>query len=658
MYPNKHLRMIPFIASAIGAVCLCLPATALAATDSVSNAPIKITFDSNGAKNIWKKTYKGELVENKQVKVTHAYDGEITIPRYIEVPGITSPGATGTDKDGKSLRDLRFCFVKTDCTSTGYWGFKAYKPGQIKDEAGVGDSKGNPTVRCIKPGTTYSSPREFRKAAGLKNETSVTLYALWNLATFNVHLNANGADQQISIHQPRSLHSEQKIGNINRNLSPTFTTLTRSGYTLSSWNTKQDGSGKSYSPNEKIALTPDDVKRSQVKTNEDYTTQAEQPDAEVIEAPQDYMDYLAANAYDKKTKKGLFNKSFPVAQGGVAFKHDGVIHYCQLFVPSYAPAEKASEWFRDGTGKTGYRACFSIYNTKTKKTFHALVNTYLGHGNSVDYDDETQRLVVSTVAPGQPVSSEKDKKLRLSVPAFREFKIEFDRNGSVRAVNLVGSKNNYPTAADGQVIENGTVTMKAFKFGKACNRTYTDKDGNTVHAIYDRGRTNTSMVEYRWNPSLNRYEAQKTITLKMSDEYKLKGTCAKNLNRGYTGSLTAMMIQGASIRNKLLYFTGQAGHGSAILAAFSFSGNLVFTRAIAGGEKGIREIESISEVVVNDNTNACNWYLFSAYHSAGKVHVLKCRQNVCSYSLYAQWKPDKTHDSKNMNGKQGANQNS
>ena len=630
MHALRHLLAIHIIAIAgiIGAICLGLPGTALAASNKISNAPIKITFDSNGGKNIWKQELDdGRTASNTLTRVSRTYDGSITIPRYMDVPTVIGPGTVGEDKNGKTLEDLRFCFVRNNCTSTGYWAFKAYKPGKIKNDSV--DKSGNPVVRCVKPGATYSSPRAFRKAAGLKDETSVTLYATWNFATFNVRLDPNGADQKKSVFQSRAVNTLQEIGDVNRPIQAQGASLTRENYVLSSWNTKLDGSGKSYKPGQRVKLSPSEAK---VTTNEDYNSDPVQLDSEVVQAPQDYMDYIAANAYDKKTKKGLFSKPFPLAQGGVAFKHGGTVYYCQLFVPSYAPKDKAAQWLRDGNGKSGYKACLSIYNTKTGKTAHTQISTFLGHGNSVDYDDATQRLVVSTVAWGQPVEAGKEK-LRLAVPAFREFKVNFNRDGSIRSVKLIGPKSRYPKASDGQDLKQG---VKPYRFGKACNRTYTDKAGKTVHAIYDKGRTNSSWVEYRWDKKKKRYVAQKKpLVLKVPAECKHRGLCAQNLNRGYTNSLASMMIQGASVGRDMFYFTGQAGHGSAMVAAYDFSGKLRFTRVISGGENGIREIESISEV-------GSKWYLFSAYHSEGKVHVLTCPRNIASNVLYAQWKPVKS----------------
>ena len=588
-----HIRLL-IIAGILASISLLFPQMAHA-KDSIT-----ITFDSNGGENIWN---DGEY-RNTKTTVSRKYTGEIILPRYIESSTLVTPGARPDKK-------LRFSFVREGCTSTGYWALNRYEPGEVEDDDGD-------EVIYFNGNTTFASPKDFRKAAGLPSKTKkVTLYALWNPATYNVRLDPNGAEQAEPVNQLRVRGSSQIIGNITAAPDPAAPSFTRKGYFLTSWNTEKDGSGKSYRFDEPFEPSAD--MQVQATTNEDYMDGPGQPDAEIIEADPSYVKYVK-----KQYKKGVFGKPYPVAQGGIAFKHDGTLYYCQLFVPVYAPEENAAKWLRDGDGKSGYKACLSILNTETGETTHTQISDFLGHGNSVDYDDASGRLVVSTTAAGQDVPKGQEH-LRLEVPAFREFSVEFHGDGSATA-SLIGSAQDYPRPSDGLDGEHS----KPYKFGKACNRTFTDEDGNTVYAIYDRAWDNQALLEYRWDGQLGKYTTYRTIELERSDDYEVGGLCAENLNRGFTGTLKSMMIQGVSVGEDGFYFTGEAGHGSALLAVYGFSGHLRYVRTFAGGENGIREIESISEV---DG----KWYLFSAYHARKKVHVLTCPKAVAAATLYAQW---------------------
>ncbi|MBT1162965.1 InlB B-repeat-containing protein [Bifidobacterium sp. SO1] len=94
-------------------------------------------------------------------------------------------------------------------------------------------------------GTSYAVGSQLQYT-----ETGVTLYAQWKGLPATVTPNANGG----------SGTAAKLTGVTGQTVkTPAASAFTRTGYTLSSWNTKADGSGKSYAPNTDMPLPAGDT---------------------------------------------------------------------------------------------------------------------------------------------------------------------------------------------------------------------------------------------------------------------------------------------------------------------------------------------------------------------------------------------------------------
>ena len=137
-------------------------------------------------------------------------------------------GGTGSISDSIVKKDEYVELKKSTFTRTGY-----NFTGWSKNADGSGSH--------------YSDQQTVVNLTTIGN--SVTLYAQWEPITFVIRYNANGGSGKMDIQQ----FTYDERGSLSKN------TFTRSNYKFMGWNTKADGSGKTYSDQESVInLTTED----------------------------------------------------------------------------------------------------------------------------------------------------------------------------------------------------------------------------------------------------------------------------------------------------------------------------------------------------------------------------------------------------------------
>ena len=92
-------------------------------------------------------------------------------------------------------------------------------------------------------GTAYSNQQSVRNLANTQ-DARITLYAQWKPITYTIEYVGNGATNNVSAYI--STHTYDTPSNLLKNK------YTRTGYEFNGWNTKRDGSGKSFKDEESI----------------------------------------------------------------------------------------------------------------------------------------------------------------------------------------------------------------------------------------------------------------------------------------------------------------------------------------------------------------------------------------------------------------------
>jgi len=206
----------------------------------------KIAFNKNGG--------TGSTMTTK----TATYDKALTLPsntykktNYTFLGWNTKADGKGTTyKNKASVKNLAYASGKT-ITLYAVWGFSV----TYKLNGGT-NSKKNPSTmkkgasftlqKPTKAGYTFggwytnSACSSSRKITALNSKTlkkNIVLYAKWTANTYTIKYNANGGKGSMA-------STKATYG---KSLKLRANTLTRSGYKFIGWNTKKNGTGKSYS---------------------------------------------------------------------------------------------------------------------------------------------------------------------------------------------------------------------------------------------------------------------------------------------------------------------------------------------------------------------------------------------------------------------------
>ena len=196
---------------------------------------------------------------------------------------------TGAPNSQTTLADAEVTLSSTKPTRTGYT-FKGWATSKTA------------TTANYQPGNKYTA------------KSSVTLYAVWQINTWTISYNSNGGTGTIA-NQTKTYNKPLTLSN--------GSGFNKTGYTLTSWNTKSDGSGQkydksaSYKGNAALTLYAIwTVNKLTVNYYSNYATSALDGAANEVGKDKNVLVLTQNFAYDTKHQYGLADYS---GTGGAAY---------------------------------------------------------------------------------------------------------------------------------------------------------------------------------------------------------------------------------------------------------------------------------------------------------------------------------------------------
>jgi uncharacterized repeat protein (TIGR02543 family) len=237
-------------------------------------------------------------------------------------------------------------------------------------------------------GTAYNSGDTFSMPAA-----DVTLYAQWTVnPTYNVTYNGNGADG-----------GEVPVDNNNYEEGQTVTvasagTMTRTGYTFSSWNTAADGSGTYYSAGVTFSMPAKDITLyAQWTENPTYNVTYNGNGADGGSVPVDSNDYEGGETVTVASAGTMIRSGYTFIGWNTTADGDGTYYAAgsTFAMPSFNLTLYA-EW---ATNNSGFKTTWNTENTSsgssTDNQIHLPLESSGIYNFKISWGDGTTALITS-----------------------------------------------------------------------------------------------------------------------------------------------------------------------------------------------------------------------------------------------------------------------